>query len=143
MNMKQDPTERRTIRSFNDGLFLGGLSAMSSFVVVLLLGAGVYGIAFSPSDAEREALNDARSSNVQEGDDARIFSTRCASCHGAAGQGLIGPSFNGVSTRYETPEEQEEIVRNGRNNMPAFKGVLSDEQIAAVVKYERDVLDDG
>ena len=40
-------------------------------------------------------------------------------------------------------EEHIEIVRNGRNNMPAFAGLLRDAEIEAVVAYERDVLDQG
>ncbi|MGI9606866.1 MAG: c-type cytochrome [Acidimicrobiales bacterium] len=126
-----------------DGMFLGALGAMTSFVVVLLLGAASFGIGFAPDAEERAAIAAERARNVGAGDDARIYATRCASCHGASGQGHIGPSFDRVSERFETPEEQEEVVRNGRNTMPAFGGVLSDEQIAAVVAYERTVLDGG
>lgn len=130
---------RRPI-SARDGVFLGLLGAATSFVFVLLLGGLVLGMGFSPSDDERAVRAEVRSQSLGEGDVARLYATRCASCHGPTGQGLIGPSFARVSTRL-TVDEHIAVVRNGRNNMPAFAGLLLDAQIEAVVDYERTVLD--
>ena len=125
-----------------EGMTIAAFGACTSFVVVLLLGAVILGMGFGPSDAERTARAEARSLDLSEADVVRIYSSRCASCHGPAGQGLIGPSFARVSGRL-TVEEHIEIVRTGRNNMPAFAGILRDAEIDAVVAYERDVLDGG
>ena len=53
-----------------------------------------------------------------------------------AGRPFVRRTLN----RY-TVEEQKAIVREGRNNMPAFGAILSDARIAAVVKFEREELD--
>ncbi len=48
----------------------------------------------------------------------------------------------GVSDRLSR-DEHLTVVREGRNNMPAWEGTLTDEEIEAVVDYERDVLSQG
>jgi mono/diheme cytochrome c family protein len=67
-----------------------------------------------------------------------IFSTRCASCHGADGGGGFGPTLAGVVVqRYPNPVDQEAVVANGRGSMPSFAGSLTPAQISAVVAYTR------
>ena len=44
-----------------------------------------------------------------------IFATRCATCHGADGEGGYGPPLKGViARRYPNPADQEAVVANGR-----------------------------
>lgn len=70
-----------------------------------------------------------------------VYGDRCANCHGASGGGGTGPRLAGaVVEEYPDPADQAEIVRAGRNAMPAFGGTLSEEMIAAVVRYTREVL---
>lgn len=70
-----------------------------------------------------------------------IFSTRCASCHGADGGGGFGPALAGVVTpRFPNPADQAAVVANGRGSMPSFAGSLTPEQIAAVVAFTRTKL---
>ena len=75
-----------------------------------------------------------------EGQD--VYGRQCQSCHGASGGGGLGSALQGVSDRL-TVEEHIDTVANGRSgsNMPAFEGRLTPEQIEAVVRYEREVLD--
>jgi mono/diheme cytochrome c family protein len=42
--------------------------------------------------------------------------------------------------RFPQVADQLELVREGRGTMPAWEGRLSPEQIAAVVRYTREVL---
>lgn len=70
---------------------------------------------------------------------ADVYEARCSRCHGADGGGGIGPSLRGVATRL-TPEDQLGVVVNGRNSMPSFSAVLSDSDIEAVVRYQREIL---
>lgn len=66
-----------------------------------------------------------------------VYERSCGSCHGGDGSGGFGPSLLGVSERL-SPEAHLAVVRNGRNaRMPAWSGVLSDDEITAVVEYER------
>lgn len=70
-----------------------------------------------------------------------IFATRCASCHGADGEGGFGPTLAGVVVqRYPNIADQEAVVANGRGSMPSFADSLTPEQIAAVVAYTRENL---
>jgi mono/diheme cytochrome c family protein len=71
-----------------------------------------------------------------------IFSTRCATCHGADGGGGLGPKLNDgrVADVYPDIAAQIAVVTGGRNGMPSFSNLLGDEQIEAVVRYTREVL---
>jgi len=65
-----------------------------------------------------------------------VFIRNCASCHGGNGTGGFGPSLVGVETKH-TLDAHLAIVRDGKDKMPAWKDVLSEGEIAAVVEYER------
>jgi mono/diheme cytochrome c family protein len=83
---------------------------------------------------------------------------QCASCHGAAGEGGVGPSFQNGELSKSWPKFQDQIrwVSLGSNGwpgdtygaqnkpkkggMPAWAGTLTPLQIAEVVRYEREVL---
>lgn len=88
---------------------------------------------------------------------AKIYQN-CASCHGGAGEGGVGPTFqNGVLAK-DWPKFQDQIrwVSLGsagwpgdtygaqnkpkKGGMPAWTGQLTPLQIAEVVRYEREVL---
>jgi mono/diheme cytochrome c family protein len=97
---------------------------------------------------------------------ARVFaSAGCSTCHGATGQGGVGPKLSGGEAKLTFPAEADHIdwVKTGSQSkpigtpygdparvggqhsvksggMPAFQGKLTDEEIAAVVKYERESL---
>jgi mono/diheme cytochrome c family protein len=95
----------------------------------------------------------------------QIFSSACASCHGAAGQGGVGPAFadGAVVETFSNYEDHAHWVTlgsvgwkdevgdtygdadkpvNGYNgqNMPAFGASLSEEEILEVIRYEREVI---
>jgi polyvinyl alcohol dehydrogenase (cytochrome) len=67
---------------------------------------------------------------------AGIYARSCASCHGGDGSGGFGPSLRGVADRY-TREQHLDLVHHGRDKMPSWDGVLTDDEIAKVVDYER------
>ena len=84
-------------------------------------------------------------------DGAGTFAANCASCHGVEGQGVSGvfPPLNGSSVVVGEPETIVKIVLEGLQGpvtvadvtyngfMPAFGGVLTDAQVAAVATYIR------
>ena len=62
-------------------------------------------------------------------------------CHQATGKGIPGafPALDGSPVVNGPRAEQIKVVLNGRNNkMPAWKGVLSDTEIAAAITYTRN-----
>jgi mono/diheme cytochrome c family protein len=72
----------------------------------------------------------------------KVYSAECASCHGARGQGGVGPTFHDGRLRRDFPTAGDQVtfVSNGRGVMPSFAGVLTRAQLESVVAYERQVL---
>ncbi|MGH7728829.1 MAG: cytochrome b N-terminal domain-containing protein [Vulcanimicrobiaceae bacterium] len=82
---------------------------------------------------------------------AQLFSTNCASCHGATGMGQPGVFPPLAGNAYETGDpnavihtvlygRHEKITVNGKTydaQMPPWKGSLSDADLAAVISYVR------
>ncbi len=69
---------------------------------------------------------------------AEIYSANCATCHGATGQGSVGPRLADlVVGRFPDAADEIAIVTSGRNGMPSFSGRLSEDEILAVVEYTR------
>jgi mono/diheme cytochrome c family protein len=74
-----------------------------------------------------------------------IYSSSCANCHGASGQGTRrAPPLNagGVVTLYPDIEDQIAVVSEGRGAMPPFVDRFTEAEIEAVVRYTREVLSD-
>jgi len=69
-----------------------------------------------------------------------IYGTQCVACHQAEGQGIPGmfPALAGSAIANGPASDHINRVLNGKNIMPAFAGQLSDEQIAAVITFERN-----
>jgi mono/diheme cytochrome c family protein len=80
----------------------------------------------------------------------QVYSTNCASCHGATGTGTPGvfPPLAGDPVVNGNADAQIKIVLNGLSGktingtkyaaqMPSFKASLSDAQIAAAIDHER------
>src|SRR5437763_15786463 len=99
---------------------------------------------------------------IQQG--AQVFAMNCSPCHGAQGEGGVGPKLAGGEAKLTFPNEADHIAwvntgsaphkrqpygepaRTGGQHiaksggMPPFKGTLTDAQIKNVVTYERDGL---
>jgi len=86
-------------------------------------------------------------SKVLRGDPARgktLFVRNCAGCHGAAGGGdgyrLLGPdpaNLTSPSISRKSDAELLKTIHNGKPNMPAWKGNLSESQSRDVLAYVR------
>lgn len=69
---------------------------------------------------------------------ATIYSSSCATCHGATGQGGVGPRLADVVVgRFPDVADEIAVVTSGRGGMPGFSGTLSAEEIRQVVEYTR------
>ena len=71
-----------------------------------------------------------------------IYLRNCVGCHGAAGGGGTGSKLNEgiVVANYPDPADQIDLIANGRNQMPAFTGKLTADEIEAVVRFTREAL---
>lgn len=71
------------------------------------------------------------------------FSAKCAMCHGQDGAGSeVGKSLNVPDLRSSAAQkmsdsELAELIANGKNGMPSFKGSLNAGQIHDLVRYVR------
>ena len=114
---------------------------MKRFVVVVevlaLLAAAVFVIALFANEPASGGDDSA-----SESPGAAVYSDNCASCHGADGQGGIGPELAGRRRRRGVPGGGgRDRGRDQRADaMPSFGDNLSEEEIAQVVEYTRTEL---
>ena len=80
--------------------------------------------------AEREAAQAQGTSELGE----ELWAGVCAKCHGPEGEGGIGRRIGGTAVLSDA-EAIEDIVRNGRGEMPPVGAGWSDEQMEALTDY--------
>ncbi len=71
-------------------------------------------------------------------DAATVYSQKCAACHGKDGKGTPTGKKMGapdLTTLKGSEKEVAAAIENGKGKMPAYKGKLTTEQIAALAKY--------
>ncbi|MBC7416275.1 MAG: cytochrome c oxidase subunit II [Herminiimonas sp.] len=70
----------------------------------------------------------------------KVYGANCVACHQATGKGVPGafPALDGDPIVNGPRDAQINILLNGKNAMPAWKTVLSDTDIAAVITYTRN-----
>jgi mono/diheme cytochrome c family protein len=107
-------------------------TAMVGCVSSLLLGLPVNGHAES-----KDKLGEATRGKT-------LFIRNCSGCHGAEGEGdgyrLLGPdpaNLTAPSTKKKSDAELLKTIHNGKPNMPAWKGNLSENQSRDVLAYVR------
>lgn len=90
-------------------------------------------------------------------DGAALFTARCAACHQASGEGLVGVFPPLANSEWVNGADRTlvAIVLNGIEGeltvsstkyngvMPSFKGMLNDEEIAAITSYIRGAWSNG
>jgi len=113
-----------------------GLSVLVGVVVIALASAGCSDSPEVPLGPDGEP-----DSELVVGRD--VYMGKCSSCHGAEGQGGRGKRLNNgqAVAQYPDPVDMEAVVAGGKGSgMPAFGDDLTDAEIAAVVRYIREVL---
>jgi cytochrome c6 len=94
---------------------------------IILLAASLAGPAFAQDDA------------------VTLYTTKCQMCHGADGNptptGLrMGAgSFQAPEVAKESDSQLFDVTKTGKNKMPAYRGMLTDDQIKDLVKYIRSL----
>ncbi|MES1981634.1 MAG: cytochrome c [Pseudomonadota bacterium] len=73
------------------------------------------------------------------GNGQRVYMMNCSGCHGQNGISDMPQAPN--LARYEVFTKPDQVlintIRSGRNMMPAFLGVLNDQQMRDVISYVR------
>lgn len=70
----------------------------------------------------------------------KVYSTNCAACHMANGEGMPGtfPAIKGSAVATGPIEEHVKLVVKGKGAMPSFEDQLNPTELAAVVTYQRN-----
>jgi len=70
----------------------------------------------------------------------KVYQTSCSACHGANGEGGVGPAMKAGAVTTGPIQQHLNIVVNGVNGtaMQAFGGQLNNIDMAAVITYERN-----
>ena len=108
----------------------GSMLKKAIFASCALMFAGASGAAGWPFDEKTYAL----------------ATEYCTSCHGEGLVGARAPALSrGSLQRAQSRDEIEDVIKNGivANGMPAFKGTLSDDQIASLANFITTVRDFG
>lgn len=128
-------------RTGPSGRALGrGTAAVAAALLVTSCGSGSGDGAPGTSSADGAVTTTAAPGELDLGEE--VYATNCASCHGAAGQGGFGPQLadGAVVERYPEVDDHRAVVVSGQGAMPAWGDTLTDEEIDAVVRYEREGL---
>ncbi len=79
-------------------------------------------------------------------DGKALFSSKCAMCHGPDGKGQTAMGKNmklrdltSAEVQKQSEAEITTIITSGKGKMPAYKGKLTDAEIAAVAKYVKSL----
>ena len=68
-----------------------------------------------------------------------VFVSKCSACHGAQGQGVIGPNLTDKFWIHGTGQRKDiaQVVTKGvlDKGMPSWSGLISDDEILSVVGY--------
>lgn len=118
-------------------------------VIVLLFGVlWAAWWAFEPDHGGRPGFSPEPEGSVSRREVRRLYRRHCSSCHGRDGRGrgpaaaLLDPpprNFRGDTLARRTDRELFEVITEGRpeRGMPGWKGVLSEGERWALVRYLR------
>ena len=91
-----------------------------------------YSVGFQTGASTGVILPDSAGGAVENKLGAEAYKTTCAGCHGASGEGAMGPSLQESS--FDAPSTRD-AVANGIGGMPGFQTSLSPEELDAVTAY--------
>lgn len=87
------------------------------------------------TDTTTTSDDSSSSDSGEKPDGATLFAANCESCHGKMGTGgHVGPDLQ----KSKMSDDQAAVVKQiseGGGQMPAFSGILSDEEIDAIATY--------
>jgi len=87
-------------------------------------------LAMLPLSASAAGLN----SNGQQ-----LYMMHCAGCHGTTGISVVpeAKNFSRVELLAQPDQTLLNVIRSGRNMMPSYLGILSDQEIISIINHMR------
>jgi cytochrome c6 len=74
---------------------------------------------------------------------AGVYKSKCQTCHGpdgggtAVGKSLKVADLRSADVQSKSDAELTQVISDGKNNMPGFKGTITDDEIQAVLAHVR------
>jgi cytochrome c6 len=74
---------------------------------------------------------------------AAVYKSKCQTCHGpdgggtAVGKSLKVADLRSAEVQSRSDAELTQVISDGKNNMPGFKGTVTDDEIQAVLAHVR------
>ncbi|HJV44526.1 MAG TPA: cytochrome c [Bacillota bacterium] len=93
--------------------------------------AVIYAMTAGPLDDRKTFASGAGGVSAEAG---KALSTQCLACHGQGLKGGVGPTLVGVVDKL-SPDGVKQVLKNGRNAMPALGASWSDDQMGSMVEY--------
>jgi len=108
-------------------------------ILLFLLAAGLT-LAQTADEPHSGVQNPFRDDPQAAAAGGEVFRVHCAACHGAQGEGGSGPDLTeGVYSGGNRDEDLFQIVMQGRDVMPRFRNILSEESVWHVVSFVRSL----
>lgn len=120
--MKKIVPEKRTAR----GKMKANLTSLLIVMIVLVITACSEETNHQAQDGETVAPADVSA--------AVLYKKQCLSCHAADLSGKVGPDLRKIGAKM-TEDQLVEMIHDGTKGMPAFKKILSEEEIAALAQW--------
>ena len=69
----------------------------------------------------------------------QLYSRHCTTCHGDDGRGTMPgvPDFTRGEGLFQSNQALQNVIREGKSVMPAFRGVLTNDEIKDIIAYLR------
>ncbi|HEX9874750.1 MAG TPA: c-type cytochrome [Deferrimonas sp.] len=159
MSMLEDHKHQHPVHEF-DGIVENRANRPPAYFAVLFYGLIVWGVIFcayyllsgwssSGEFEEKMAAHQQQAGSapvaaaapaaaMEEAENGKeLFAGHCAMCHGAEGEGGIGPDLTAKSFKYgRDPLDVAESIRNGRpRGMPAFGSQFKAEEIESLTDF--------
>jgi mono/diheme cytochrome c family protein len=84
--------------------------------------------------------------SIAADEDANLFKSKCAMCHGPDGTGktIMGeklkiPDLHSADVQKKSDADLKTIITKGKGKMPAYETKLSKGQVDSLVEYLRDL----
>jgi quinohemoprotein ethanol dehydrogenase len=100
----------------------------------------LFGLSGTLDEAAPAELSQTSAASFQDEGGPQIYAQACGFCHGPDGRG----AENGIALTASGLSDVSEIanvIRDGRNTMPAFSGLLTEEQLDRVATYVLELIE--
>lgn len=128
--------------------FLGSLVLSLVFLFSISVFAGGDSTAGKEEKVSKATTGRSTAAAITTSEEAGLYKAKCASCHGAAGEGSekiakmlkldeASLQLTSAATKKASDADLLKVLLDGRGKMPSFKGKVSDDEAKKLIQYLR------